>query len=446
MKTVNLKSIAMAFALVSTMGLASLVCAEDIALPIISRPAILDEGTQKDLTADQIAELLPWANNSKKKLEELKENIQNLSAVEKVDALVEGIKTIVNESSVKNAELLMKYSLNRSLVINKILTKELNPQDIGTSDVKLRALKLSIEMALVYYSIDVENLNSKTKTQFAKFGIQYFDFLNEVNKSIFNASAQYKIQRTALEWLQWDLYRDLNNTKYAPQIVKINSNLKDLPNKKLSDVESIALIRKIKKFNALIDLTMSSNLEASKGVEPNNLLSCVKLKRDTLGTSRALDECSSEIKKSGFDYDAFHFQACIEKIGKVLNSSDASDECLKLSTVVPKFDYQPFEYRMCYSLVSDNEKKDAVIQVRECAKMMTVNTRIDFYNSDYMTCYFVYTRDYSPSEASQKCVDYAEKNIDLSSKKITTCYMKKYKENVLQTSTQMLEECIKEIY
>jgi hypothetical protein len=82
-------------------------------------------------------------------------------------------------------------------------------------------------MAIAYYDTDMANLKTPAKqSSFITFGMEYFAFLTELNKSIFDASAQYLIERTALEWFQWDLYRDLNNKMYAPQIVKINNSLK----------------------------------------------------------------------------------------------------------------------------------------------------------------------------------------------------------------------------
>jgi hypothetical protein len=101
-------------------------------------------------------------------------------------------------------------------------------------------------MALKYYDTDKAILAKKTTAPFVIFGLDYFSFLTELNKSIFDASAQYAVERTSLEWLQWDLYRDLNNAAYAPQIVKINNSLKIFPNKKLTDAQSIASIRQMK--------------------------------------------------------------------------------------------------------------------------------------------------------------------------------------------------------
>nr|BDT29182.1 hypothetical protein BHI3_26480 [Bacteriovorax sp. HI3] len=221
--------------------------AEEISLPVITKPAILEEGTQRTLTQAQIAELLPWAKDSKLFLIDLMENIQGLTTSDKIERLADGIASVVGESAPKNSELLMRYALNRGLVINDILSRELDADAVGSQDAKLRVLKASIEMAIKYYDTDMAILEKKTTAPFVIFGLDYFDFLNELNKSIFDASAQYNVQRTALEWLQWDLYRDLNNASYAPQIVKINNSLKTFPNKKITDAQSIANIRLMKK-------------------------------------------------------------------------------------------------------------------------------------------------------------------------------------------------------
>lgn len=224
--------------------------AEEITLPVINKPAILEEGTQRNLTQSQIAELLPWAKNSKIFLNDLLDNTQGLSAGDQIERLVEGVSSAVNESAPKNSELLMRYALNRSIVLIGILDKEMDASAVGSADVKLRVLKASIRMALKYYETDMAMLTKKSVAPYVVFGLDYFEFLNELNKSIFDASAQYSIQRTSLEWLQWDLYRDLNNAIYAPQIVKINNGLKTFPVRKLTDAQSIAYIRQMKALSA----------------------------------------------------------------------------------------------------------------------------------------------------------------------------------------------------
>lgn len=240
--TLNLK----AFILLSTLTFGAALKAETINLPVITKPTILEEGTQRELTASQIEELLPWAKDSKVFLNDLLDGIQGLSSLDKHDRLIEGIKSVVGESAPKNSELLMRYVLNRGLVVDEILSNEMKDDEVGTIDAKNRVLISSVKMAIKYYELDMAVLSKKNKTAFAVFGADFFEFLNELNKSIFDASAQYNILRTSLEWLQWDLYRDLNNASFASHIVKINNSLKIYPNKKMTDAQSIAFIRQMK--------------------------------------------------------------------------------------------------------------------------------------------------------------------------------------------------------
>lgn len=243
----------------------SAVKAEEMTIPKIESPSALQEGTQRELSAAQIAELLPWAKDSKIFLIDLLDNAQSLPMEQRIDRLVDGIKSVVVESAPKQSELIMRYALNRALVLNDILTAETTEGTVGTSDAKARVLTASIKLALKYYDSDMANLAKKSTLPYAAFGIEYFNFLNELNKSIFDASAQYNIQRTALEFLQWDLYRDLNNATYAPQIIKINNALKIFPTKKMTDAYAINYIRQMKKTVEQLGLGKANETSIADG-------------------------------------------------------------------------------------------------------------------------------------------------------------------------------------
>nr|BDT27268.1 hypothetical protein BHI3_07340 [Bacteriovorax sp. HI3] len=232
----------------------NLKAAEEITLPVITKPAILDEGTQRVLSPDQIAELLPWAKDSKLFLTDALNDLDSIPMSLKVERLLQSIKQVVQDSGSKNSELFMRYILNRGLAVNDILSKEVDMDAIGSIDAQFRILRQTVEMAIKYYDIDMTIINKKGTAPFKDFGVEYFNFLTSLNNSIFDASAQYNIQRTALEFLQWDLYRDLNNKSFAPQIVKINNNLKFFPVRKMRDAESIALIRQMKKVTVGMEL------------------------------------------------------------------------------------------------------------------------------------------------------------------------------------------------
>lgn len=255
-----MKTTMMALLTLATLSF-SQVFAGDVTLSPAQNFSALKEGTETELSAAQIAELLPWAKDSKIFLVDLLEISQSLPADQKLERLVEGIKQVVIESAPKNAELIMRFTLNRALVVNDILTAEMNESAVGSSDAKLRQLLSSIRMALKYHDYDIAKLTKGSALPYAQFGIEYFNFLHELNKSIFDASAQYNVQRTALGFLQTDLNRDLSNTVYANQIVKIHNTLKLYPAKKMSDAQAISNIRQMKKVIEQLNLDLNRNIK-----------------------------------------------------------------------------------------------------------------------------------------------------------------------------------------
>ncbi|MBY0415522.1 MAG: hypothetical protein K2Q18_15220 [Bdellovibrionales bacterium] len=259
-----MKSKTLTFLLLSLVSLKAF--GQDIELPVIKAPSALQEGIQTELSAAQIAELLPWAKDSKMFLTDLLDSTQGLSMEEKAERLIYGIKQVVSDSGPKNSELLMRYVLNRGLVIEQTLSKEMNLEAVGTVDARVRALMASINMAIRYYDIDMKTLTKKSNPNFQVFGEEYFKFLSELNKSIFDASAQYNIQRTSLEWFQWDLYRDINNTRHAPKITKIYNALRMAPASKMTDIQYIKNIQQLKRVSVQLEVTL--NTTAIEQVKP----------------------------------------------------------------------------------------------------------------------------------------------------------------------------------
>lgn len=295
--------------LLSTITFSTVVKADNIAIPVISKPAFLQEGTQKELTAAQIAELLPWAKDSKIFLTDLLDSTQGLASADKLDRLVDGLKSIVGESAPKNAELLIRYAINRGLVIVDILNKETNADAVGTIDAKNRVLVSTIKMAIKYYETDMATLSKKSAAPFVTFGLDYFAFLSELNKSIFDASAQYNIQRTSFEWLQWDLYRDLNNTSYAAQIVKINNSLKIFPAKKVSDTQALSYVRQIKGIASQLNFTDVPRVVANNTGSDEGILNNTGINSPT--DKNVIKTFSSpKISGIGISYDADTTGAC----------------------------------------------------------------------------------------------------------------------------------------
>lgn len=350
------------------MALSFALHAEDVVIPVVQKPSVLQEGTQRELSATQIAELLPWAKNSKIFLNDLLASMQGLSSADKLDRLEDGIKSVVGESAPKNSELLMRYVLNRALVINDLLKAEMGSDEVGTTDTKLRVFTLSIKMAIKYYDTDMATLNQKTQAPFITFGTDYFVFLSELNKSIFDASASYNIQRTALEWLQWDLYRDLNNQQMASQIVKINNSLKIYPVKKMNDTQYISYIRQMKLMSNQLDLKIPKNPRKIQETQSNSGSSYsgynnsytdeqyMNVCSENFSYNANKTSCFSLAKKQSLD------AKMISICGSELGDDNSRMDCVKLLKDISADDYYPAAYRACGSNFSYHSNRLACMK------------------------------------------------------------------------------------
>ncbi len=392
----SLKSIILMSSLLLSTGMTNAM-ADDVAIIPIQKPAVLEEGTQRELTAAQIAELLPWAKDSKAFLLDLLDNTQALTMTDKVDRLIEGIKSSVIDSAPKNSELLMRYALNRAVVINEILDREMDADAVGTIDAKARVLNLSIKMALKYYDADLATLSQKTASPFATFGKEYFNFLTELNKSIFDASAQYAIQRTSLEWLEWDLYRDLNNAQYAPQILKINNALKTFPIRKLTDAQSISYIRQMKKVSEQLNILEKKEepaVTSSSQVSQSNDDAQIEVSRGRYRYSTSYNKCyalssngdvmySNPVSDNNCFSGKYFYSTSYSKCYKTSNTGDVmyssrvnDDYCSK-----GEFFYST-SYNKCY-------KKSVAGDVMYSSPVDDINcvSGAYYYSTSYNKCY-----------------------------------------------------------
>lgn len=414
MKAIQFKKVTTVMALIMSLGFSTIIHAEDIVIPVISKPAALQEGIQRDLTPAQIEELLPWAKDSKVFLNDILESLQNISSADKVDRMIEGIKQVVGESSPKNSELLMRYTLNRALVLNEILSKEMGQEVVGTIDVKIRILTSSIKMAIKNYDSDMNTIQKKASMPFAAYGVEYFIFLYELNKSVFDASAQFNIHRTALEWLQWDLYRDLNNTGYAAAIVKINNNLKLLPVSSTSDAQAISFIRQMKQLTSTMsfspvrnsnvhnNINVSTNGSSSDLLSTRNFKKCYELKYRSLTSVASMDYCTKEIKKTGFDFTNEQFLSCYSYAYKTKGSSHSVDKCVA-EVKDGYFDYNNKSFEKCYEL---KYRSWSSIDSADFCMATVRETGFDFTEPGFLSCYSLAYASLSSTKAIDKCMEY----------------------------------------
>ena len=228
-----------------------------------------DEGTETTLNSQQLGEIQVWAANSKLKLVDLLETIRTMPYGRAKQTLMQGFMDIVPQSAPKTTETLMRFVLNRALMLVGKIDMSADSARPGIVDQEIRILTRSAELAIEYYESDLAYINGQagksnpTALPYKEFGIKYAEFLMQVNESLVNAAAQYNVALTVLGFLQVDLDRDLNRTQYAPEIVRIHSFLAHKPLKMdCNDGRAIQLMREVRQvyIQTLADMGIQSVL------------------------------------------------------------------------------------------------------------------------------------------------------------------------------------------
>ncbi|OFZ56343.1 MAG: hypothetical protein A2428_07705 [Bdellovibrionales bacterium RIFOXYC1_FULL_54_43] len=212
------------------------------------------DGLETAFTLPEQDEIVLWARNSEIALRELLESVQPLPLTRQRDLMAAGIRRIVQESGPTQTELLMRFILNRALKINSILEPGAATARPGTLDQQLRVLTQSARLAIKYYRSDlaylsgvgIRRVGEDLLRPTAEFAVEYAEQLMQLDASILEASAQYKIAILTLQWLQSDLYRDVNRLAYAPAIERIQRFLDQTPETPTTpDRETVIRIREI---------------------------------------------------------------------------------------------------------------------------------------------------------------------------------------------------------
>ncbi len=304
--------------------------------------AVLNEGTQVELSQEQISEMLPWAKNSKIFLEDLLEDVAGLRKAEQLQQLKAVIRDVVLQSAPKKTELLMRYVLNRSMMLVDVISNESVSGDRGIMNNQLRLLKRSVEMALGYYKSDLSYLNgeddSADRVSFAVFGLEYSVFLADLGNSILDASAQYKVIRMRLGFLQNSLYRDQNNKVFAPSIISLNNALKANPEEvEASDQNYLERIRQLKRIyekqkahivQELKEMKYDISNFESQEVERENYRNRREIDRKKMKKKmrKKYYSCRNVERGSRFDFARYdkrdNAQKCIKKYAKFISTGD----------------------------------------------------------------------------------------------------------------------------
>ena len=163
--------------------------------------------------------------------------------------------------------MLMRFALNRGLMLSEELLKEADLNNAGVVENQLDILSRSIDVALHVHESDlsyqrrVSTGNNIVNINYASFGVTLGQSYIAAARNIFDASAQYRVMYKAYEMMNWDLSQDRNAKDYSEVIVDIYRTLErlsDIPSR--NDIENIKNTRvlnylgeKINK-NLMVDL------------------------------------------------------------------------------------------------------------------------------------------------------------------------------------------------
>lgn len=215
----------------------------------------LEERIEMQLTDEFVDSIRPFARNLGRRLDSLLERASELTNFEAEEYLVKALNQLVYESDIKIDEMLSREVLERAILIHRVLEAETESSDFGVIDMRIRLLTRAIEMAKSKYSEqDINFLDNKSEISYAAFGKEYIVYLSELNKSVFDASAQYQLQKLALQFYQYDLARDVNYESHATDIVEIHDSLPAYPDSSENDRSSIRHIRSLRSLMFSLDV------------------------------------------------------------------------------------------------------------------------------------------------------------------------------------------------
>lgn len=223
------------------------ILADEIILPTeIMTPNELLEGVERTFTTDQVKELQVWAENAKTYLQDLLLQIKRDTSEGKIERILKGINYVAIEKRPLHSELLMRYVLNRALIIDQTILKYQEKTNTNLSDLRAAVLTSSLNKAIHYYQVDVDYFNGKNILSFADFGKEYFHYTQKISVSLFfNAQLQYELKRMFFDWLKWDLWRDTAKAQFSDKIIKIDRELQKQIPLPLNDVDALTSFKSL---------------------------------------------------------------------------------------------------------------------------------------------------------------------------------------------------------
>lgn len=262
--------------IISILFLSSSFAYAQSTLPQVKQPleltqGVFAEGTNTRLTIQEIEGFLPWSQSAKKVLSEALLQAKRMPLRERSHFIRGEVEKVVLHSGSKRYQTLMRYALNRGLLLVNELEKESDQNVQGTIENQLDILSRTIKTSLRFYESDldyqkrIESGFSAVEIDNARFGFALAKELYAANMNIFDASAQYRNLYKTLEMLNWDLTQDRYARNYSEVIWDIYNNLErmsEVPTR--DDLQTVENTRKLnllkeKAFSALDEIAQKDS-------------------------------------------------------------------------------------------------------------------------------------------------------------------------------------------
>ena len=209
-----------------------------------------EHGLLEELSAEEMAAIRVWAENSKVALEDLLLSVDGISDPdERLKLLEDGMGEIVETSSHKGNELFLRYALNRGIYMSEIVRKE-SDSVLDTRIPRLRMLEYSIQLAMDFFQHDIRFLEwgEDPRLNRVAFAKAWFQLNINLAKKVWDASAQYNVLRFGLGRLQVDLGHSAEKERYANDIRRIDNLLGSLGEENLDRSFDQGLLDQIRRM------------------------------------------------------------------------------------------------------------------------------------------------------------------------------------------------------
>ncbi len=241
-----------------------------LSLPRIAAPEELSdgdfaEGTLTQLSSQEVAEFLPWAQNAQNQLSRALTVARTMPLRERPQYIDRAIRNVVGRSGGRQYQMFMRFALNRGMLLVKELEKFADMDAVGAQENALDILQRSIQVALSFYESDLsfqrraQSGESGVELTYARFGASYMSGLYPALINVLDSAAQYRLMYKLVEMTNWDLSRDAGAQAFAEHIVEAHDMLSDLPAEPLrSDRDNL---RNVRRLHGLRILTVKNSVD-----------------------------------------------------------------------------------------------------------------------------------------------------------------------------------------